>query len=148
MNTKNNRRRRESVEKIEKAFVKLLQTEELKRITVADICKESGLNRSTFYANFLDVYDLADQLRGQLESEFSSLFSDPAELSGLFMRSMAALALRVVSSVHSHAIPFISSYSARPFFHISEKKPCASHFLKYACIELGEPKISLGRAFH
>ena len=60
MNTKNNRRRRESVEKIEKAFVKLLQTEELKRITVADICKESGLNRSTFYANFLDVYDLAD----------------------------------------------------------------------------------------
>ncbi len=76
MNTKNNKRRRESVEKIEKAFVRLLQTHELKKISVADICKETGLNRSTFYANFLDIYDLADKLRVKLEGEFSSLFAD------------------------------------------------------------------------
>ena len=76
MNTKNNRRRRESVEKIERSFVQMLQTTELKKITVADICKDSGLNRSTFYANFLDVYDLADKLRGKLEAEFSGIFAD------------------------------------------------------------------------
>lgn len=76
MNTKNNRRRRESVEKIESAFVQLLQERELKRITVADICKLTGLNRSTFYANFLDIYDLADKLRGKLETEFSQVFAD------------------------------------------------------------------------
>lgn len=76
MNTVNNKRRRESVEKMEKAFVRLLQTEELKNITVSDICKETGLNRSTFYANFLDIYDLADRLRAKLEHEFSSLFAD------------------------------------------------------------------------
>lgn len=76
MNTANNKRRRESVEKIEKAFVNLLQTEELKSITVAELCKETGLNRSTFYANFLDIYDLADKLRRKLENEFSSLFAD------------------------------------------------------------------------
>ena len=75
MNTVNNKRRRESVEKIEKAFVQLLQTKDLKNMTVSDICKESGINRSTFYANFLDIYDLADQLRAKLESEFSSLFA-------------------------------------------------------------------------
>lgn len=76
MNTVNNKRRRESVEKMERAFVQLLQTEELKNITVSDICKGSGINRSTFYANFLDIYDLADRLRTKLEREFSSLFSD------------------------------------------------------------------------
>ena len=76
MNTKNNRRRRESVEKIEKAFVQQLQAKELKSITVADICKETGLNRSTFYANYLDIYDLADKLRNKLEAEFSALFAD------------------------------------------------------------------------
>ena len=76
MNTKNNRRRRDSVEKIEKAFVQLLQTEELKKISVADLCKLTGLNRSTFYANFLDIYDLADKLRGKLETEFSGIFAD------------------------------------------------------------------------
>ena len=51
MNTKNNKRRRESVEKIEKALVQLLQTTELKKISIADICKETGLNRKecTYY---------------------------------------------------------------------------------------------------
>lgn len=76
MNTANNKRRRESVEKIEKTLVQLLKTQALNSITVSDICKESNINRSTFYANFIDIYDLADKLRGKLESEFSSLFAD------------------------------------------------------------------------
>ncbi len=76
MNTKNNKRRRESVAKIEKAFVEMLQTKEIKEITVSDICKKTGLNRSTFYANFLDVYDLADYLRKNLENDFSRVFKD------------------------------------------------------------------------
>ncbi len=79
MNTKNNKRRKESVEKIEKAFVELIQEQELKDITVSGICKLTGLNRSTFYANFLDVYDLADKLRDKLERDFAEVFSDRAE---------------------------------------------------------------------
>lgn len=75
MNTKNNKRRRESQEKIEKAFMQLLQTQELKTITVSDICKMTALNRSTFYANYLDVYDLADKLRVKLEEDFSAQFA-------------------------------------------------------------------------
>lgn len=74
MNTKNNKRRRESIEKIEKAFVELLQTRDIKDITVSDICKITGLNRSTFYANYLDIYDLADKLRDKLEHDFSQIF--------------------------------------------------------------------------
>lgn len=74
MNTKNNRRRRESVERIEKAFMELLQTRELSEVTVADICKLSGLNRSTFYANFADLYDLADRVREHLEDEVNRLY--------------------------------------------------------------------------
>ena len=74
MNTKNNRRRRESVERIEKAFMELLQTRALNEITVSDICKLCGLNRSTFYANFADVYDLADRVREHLEDEVNRLY--------------------------------------------------------------------------
>jgi AcrR family transcriptional regulator len=76
MNTKNNKRRKESQEKIAKAFVGLLQTQELKDISVSDLIKITGLNRSTFYANYMDIFDLADKVREELESEFSSLFSD------------------------------------------------------------------------
>lgn len=76
MNVKNNKRRRESQDKIEKAFIKLLQTNEINNITVSDIIKITGLNRSTFYANYIDIYDLADKTREKLENEFSNLFAD------------------------------------------------------------------------
>ena len=76
MNTANNKRRRESQEKIEKAFIEALQTREIKEITVSDIIKSTGLNRSTFYANYIDIYDLADKTRKKLESDFTNLFAD------------------------------------------------------------------------
>ncbi len=76
MNTPNNKRRRESQEKIEKIFVELLQTKELYQISVTDICKISHLNRSTFYANYLDVYDLADKVKEKLEQEVETLYED------------------------------------------------------------------------
>ncbi len=76
MNTKNNTRRKESQERIEKAFIELLQTRQINDITVSDLIKNAGLNRSTFYANYLDIFDLADKTRQKLEREFSNLFAD------------------------------------------------------------------------
>lgn len=74
MNTKNNRRRRDSIRRMEQAFIDLLQTRELNEITVSELCQRSGLNRSTFYANFVDLYDLADKIREHLEEEVGRLY--------------------------------------------------------------------------
>lgn len=76
MNIKNNKRRRESQKKIEKAFIELLQTREMKDITVSELIKMTELNRSTFYANYIDIFDLADKTREKLENEFSNLFAN------------------------------------------------------------------------
>lgn len=76
MNVKNNKRRKESIRKIENVFMNLLQTKDINEITVSDICKEAELNRSTFYANFIDIYDLADKIRKKLESDFHKQFSN------------------------------------------------------------------------
>ena len=72
----NNKRRRESQEKIQKTFIELLQTREIKEISVSALIKTAGLNRSTFYANYIDIFDLADKTREKLESDFSNLFAD------------------------------------------------------------------------
>ena len=79
MNVKNNKRRRESQDKIEKAFVELLQTREIKEITVSDIIKLTGLNRSTFYANYIDIFDLADKTREKLETKLAVLEKEIAK---------------------------------------------------------------------
>ncbi len=76
MNVKNNKRRQRSKELIEGAFLELLEKRDITRITVSDICKRTSLNRSTFYANYLDIYDLADKIRDHLASEVNALYSD------------------------------------------------------------------------
>ena len=75
MNVKNNKRKRESMEKIERVFINLLQTKDIGQISVTDICKQTNLNRSTFYANYIDIYDLADKIKDKLERDFSDLFT-------------------------------------------------------------------------
>lgn len=76
MNTANNKRKRDSMERIEKVFIELLQKKELNEISVSDICKRAKLNRTTFYANYTNIYGLADAIRDGLENEVSNLYKD------------------------------------------------------------------------
>lgn len=42
------------------AFVRLLETRSIEKITVKDIVEECGVNRKTFYYYFKDIYDLTE----------------------------------------------------------------------------------------
>lgn len=64
------------MERIEKVFIELLQVKELNEISVSDICKRAKLNRTTFYANYTDIYGLADAIRDKLEVAVSDLYKD------------------------------------------------------------------------
>ena len=79
MNTVNNKRKKESQKKIESVFVELIQEKEIDQISVTDICKHANLNRTTFYANYIDIYDLADKIREKLEKDVESLYKDEFE---------------------------------------------------------------------
>lgn len=66
--------------KIEKIFIELLQKKEINEISVSDICKIANLNRSTFYANYIDIYDLADKLKEDLAKDVLKVYSNEREL--------------------------------------------------------------------
>ena len=76
MNISNNKRRKETRDKISKVFITLLQTKEINEISVTDICKLAKINRSTFYVNYLDIYDLADKIGQDLEQDVFSLYQE------------------------------------------------------------------------
>ena len=76
MNTKNNKRKRDSMQKIEQVLIEFLQAKELNQISVSDICKKANLNRSTFYANYTDIYELADTIKEKLEANVAELYKD------------------------------------------------------------------------
>lgn len=71
MNTPNNRRRKESQDKIEKIFIQLIQKKNITEISISTICKIAKLNRSTFYANYIDVYDLVEKVKEKMADEFA-----------------------------------------------------------------------------
>ena len=76
MNIVNNKRKKDSQEKIEKIFMELIQKKDISEITVTDICKKANLNRTTFYSNYIDVYDLANKIRDNLYNNFLILYKD------------------------------------------------------------------------
>ena len=76
MNTPNNKRRRESRLRIETALVRLLQDKELAQISVKEICTAADVNRTTFYANYQDIYDLADAVQKSMEETVLGLYRE------------------------------------------------------------------------
>ena len=76
MNIKNNKRRKESKQKIEHAFVLLLQEKNINEISVTDICKLANVNRTTFYANYLDILDLIEKVGERLLDNFHQIYAD------------------------------------------------------------------------
>lgn len=79
MNISNNKRKKESQIKIQKIFVELIQTKEINEVTVSDICKKANLNRSTFYSNYIDIYDLADKIKEDLFKDVIDLYKDESK---------------------------------------------------------------------
>ena len=73
MNTVNNKRRKESQDKIEKVFVQLIQRKNITEISVSTICEKASLNRSTFYANYIDIYDLVDKIKNGMADYFAEI---------------------------------------------------------------------------
>ena len=79
MNKPNNKRRKESQEKIEKVFLNLIHAKEINEISVTEICKLAKINRSTFYANYLDVYDLSDKIVEKIINNVYHLYDEERE---------------------------------------------------------------------
>ena len=71
MNIPNNKRRKDSQEKIEKVFIQLIHRKNITDISVSTICEKAKLNRSTFYANYLDIYDLVEKVKKKMADDFA-----------------------------------------------------------------------------
>lgn len=48
--------------KIFTVFLKLIKEKSIEKITVSEICEKADVNRSTFYRNYYDIYDLEEKV--------------------------------------------------------------------------------------
>ncbi len=54
---------------LKEALLKMLEDRHLEDVTVKEICERADVNRTTFYRNFTDVYDLFEQTERELTEE-------------------------------------------------------------------------------
>ena len=69
MNVKNNRRFHDTEISMEAAMLDLMKEMEFEKITVKKICERAQVNRSTFYAHFIDIFDMMDKMEQELRKE-------------------------------------------------------------------------------
>lgn len=72
------KKKKKSQIKIEKVFINLIQKYELEEIKVKDICNLANINRTTFYNNYLDIYDLADSIKESMYKDLLELYKEEA----------------------------------------------------------------------
>lgn len=51
---------------IKKAFAEMLNEKDITKITVTDIVEKAGISRGTFYAHYMDVYDLYNAIQSNM----------------------------------------------------------------------------------
>lgn len=62
--------------KIDEAFLKILEKKDLEYITVKEICMEANVNRSTFYLHYETIDDLLKECTEYINSKFLSYFTN------------------------------------------------------------------------
>ncbi len=75
MNIKNNSRYKANSEKIETAFLTLILNHKYEDITISQVCKQAGVNRSTFYCHYDDINDLIIKIEGKFANSMAGIFN-------------------------------------------------------------------------
>ncbi len=84
MNTKDNKRHQETLQRIYTAFAALLRDQELNKISVTELCEVANVERGTFYANFEDIPALANSYAAEIEKQVATQPHTEGEFAWIF----------------------------------------------------------------
>ena len=65
--------------RMDEALLALLEEKDLEYITVKEICRQAGVNRSTFYLHYETIADLVDEALEMIDRRFRSYFPKQEE---------------------------------------------------------------------
>lgn len=103
-------------ESIETAFLALLRTMPLEKITVTQLAKDARINKGTFYLHYRDIYDLYQCLMDQIledtmrDIDYAQLFfSSPIEFFQRLFQTLDAHLPQFEILVNSNRVPGIQN---------------------------------------
>lgn len=96
------------------AFIELVNEEGFQNVTVSQIAENAQINRKTFYAHYLDKYDLAEKIAQDFIEQYQQViamrFSDKTinlyQLITSFLSEEDFPLLRALFSIHTEEFDF------------------------------------------
>ena len=86
---------------LQDAFVSLLGEKDFQTVTVQDIAERATVNRATFYAHYLDKYDLADRLaREQFQQRLAASVPSVSPLTASTLESLSITVFDFLAEVY------------------------------------------------
>ena len=134
MNKKNNRQYQGSDIRMKRAMLELMNTLPFSKITVRLICEKAEVNRSTFYAHYVDIYDMLGQMEANLHKKLIENYPVPEEVAPLSPESF----LTFLKFIREHRDFYRVALKARPEFPLKQWfEPLWEQVIKPLCIKAG-----------
>ncbi len=95
---------RNTAGRMDDALVALLEHREFKNISIMEVCEKAGVNRSTFYAHYENLYDLLKETQERAVSDFFTSFG--STLSSADFSEMTAEELIFITP--QYLVPYLS----------------------------------------
>lgn len=144
MNTKNNIKYIETHKKILSTFIAELEKSPIEKIKVNVICQKVGINRSTFYAHFEDIYDILKTLSNQLGEEMYHMFENSTDNNSSRILRDSEL-LKYIEFIYDHREFYKIYFSAIPLDQIDiNLEKTFSELIYPILINRGEPDTATG----
>ena len=138
-----------TVRAIRSAFLELILTKPVHRITVTELARRAEINKGTFYLHYADIYDLYNQLVAQVSAKIAAsfdpypdLFTSPASFVRTFLFSQveplrgglspgerALLATRNIQFSADYPRCFLDAFRDQ-IYRVGRLTPCVENDLK------------------
>lgn len=110
-----------TAERFDKALLSLLERKPFEYITISEICKEAGVNRSTFYLHYENTGDLLEEAARYVIDRFLSYFSVDTKAIASKFAGCDITELNLINE--SYLLPYLS--------FIRENRPLFTAFLSH-----------------
>ena len=97
-----------TAEKMDSALMEILKTKSFEYITLSEICKKAGVNRSTFYLHYENTRDLLEETIRNMTDNFVSYFVPDGKISPINFEESQKDKLVFISE--EYLMPYLSYF--------------------------------------
>lgn len=134
MNKKNNKQFQNSATRMEQVTLELMNKTPFKKISVRLICEKAGVNRSTFYAHYTDIYDMIDQMETKLQKNLMNHYPAHENLAPLSLESF----IPFLEFIREHKNFYRIALKTRQEFPLKQGfEPLWNQVVKPLCLKAG-----------